>query len=766
MNKFSTILIFLILFVTSINATNQKKNEPLITLTEEEKIYLFKKNTISICVNPKVLPYESIDEKGEYQGIGSDIMTIISKNIDKPIQLVPTKNWTESVENFKAKKCDVLPLVIYNPERKTYMNYTKPYIKDSVVIATNENAFFVNDSSDLSNKKIGVVNGYLFIKMLKQNNPTIEIIKVKNTKDGLKKVQNGELFGYVDALSVIAYEIQQNAMIDLKIAGKLEFTIDISIASRKDEPILNNIIQKALNHIEPEQIKSIIGKWIHIKIEESIDYKIVIYIILFFLSIITIIIYKNRSIHKISENLALLNKQILEKNELLEKVSSTDSLTKLPNRLLLEDRMSLAINSAKRNKTILACCLIDLDGFKEVNDRYGHDAGDFILVEASKRMIDSIRNVDTVARLGGDEFVILLTNLHNNQDSVKSLERVLHSLSQTYTYNNQNIDSISASIGVSFYPNDNKNAETLLRDADIAMYKSKNNGKNKYSLFESTSEYKITQNEQVLKKIKKAFEKNEFTLYYQPKLELQTAKIKEVEALARWKHPIIGIIPPAEFIPLILKDNELNLLFDKWVIKQALKQIESWQKDGIDLKVCVNISPKYFSRIDNKSELCKLIEEANIPKKLLSFIEYEILENDILNYQKESNTTIEECKAYGSTFALDDFGTGYSSIIHIKNLNVDTIKIDKSFVKEINSNTTNKIIVESINNLAKAFGMRVTAEGVETPEEIKELINIGCDSIQGYVISHPLTIEDLEEFLKDFTNHEIYKYIKENNGEN
>ena len=226
------------------NSNSLLNKKPILTI--EEQTYLQRQKAIKICVNPNVLPYENIDVNGEYQGIGSDIMRLLSKNIDKPIQLISTKNWSESVESFKAKECNVLPLVIYSPKRKSYMEYSKPYLRDSVVIATKEDKFFVNGSSDLSNRKVGVVDGYLFINILKRNNPKIEIINVKNAEDGLKKVKNGEIYGYVDALSVVAYTIQQNRLIDLKIAGKLEFTIDICVATNKDEPILASIIQKGL----------------------------------------------------------------------------------------------------------------------------------------------------------------------------------------------------------------------------------------------------------------------------------------------------------------------------------------------------------------------------------------------------------------------------------------------------------------------------------------------------------------------------------------
>jgi len=427
-----------------------------------------------------------------------------------------------------------------------------------------------------------------------------------------------------------------------------------------------------------------------------------------------------------------------------------DALTGLPNRVLLADRLELAIAHSKRNGTGLVVCLIDLDGFKAVNDTFGHDTGDKVLIEASKRMLKAVRADDTVARLGGDEFVVILTELSRSEDCAVSLYRLLNVLSRPYVIEGNEITSISASIGVSVYPDDKVEAETLLRHADMAMYESKNSGKNKFSFFNVVSDQKIKANHRTINKIKKALAAGEFCLYYQPKVNALTREVVEVEALARWNHPLLGVISPGEFLPLIENDEELSDRFDRWVISEAIGQLHRWQKKGLYLKSCINISPRQFKRTQFIQWLKSLIKERGLSEDFLSYLEFEILETAAIENLTRSNDVIKECKALGLSFALDDFGTGYSSMMHLKELHIDTIKIDRIFVSGMLDNAANMVIVQAIVALGNAFDISVTAEGAENIEQVMSLLELGCDAIQGYAIAHPMPVEELESFIKNF----------------
>ena len=280
------------------------------TLTNEEVIYIDKKKELKICVDPNWLPFEQIDKDGIHKGIGADIMKLVSKYINTPTILVSTKNWGESLQNIIDRKCDVLPVAMNIPSRRDSMNFTRPYIKEPFVIATKLDQLFIKDGRDIGNRKIGIIENYAFIDVLKQKYPDINIVTVKDTKDGLERVQSGKLFGYVDIMPTISYAIQKYSMLDLKIAGKLEFETKLSIATRSDEPILNSILQKVLDNISEEQIRTITGKWISIKVEKTIDYTKFLYVIAFFSIILILVLYKNRLIKQANRKLSIANKVI------------------------------------------------------------------------------------------------------------------------------------------------------------------------------------------------------------------------------------------------------------------------------------------------------------------------------------------------------------------------------------------------------------------------------------------------------------------------
>ena len=288
-------------------------------LTNEELIYLKNKKVIKICVLPNWLPFEQIDASGKHKGMGADFMDIISKHINTPIKLVPTKEWKDSLENIKDRKCDVLPVAMDIPGRRDIMNFTKPYISEPFVIATKVSKLFVKDTLSLSNKKIGIVKGYAFEDVLKEKNPLIKIVNVSDTKEGLEKVRNGELFGYVDTMPTIGYAIQRYSFFDLKIAGKLEFDVNLSIASRNDESLLNTIMQKALDSIPAEKRRTIVEKWIEIKVAQEFDYTLLWQISILFLLIVLIVLYKNRMVVHLNKSLIESKHETDERQEMIDK---------------------------------------------------------------------------------------------------------------------------------------------------------------------------------------------------------------------------------------------------------------------------------------------------------------------------------------------------------------------------------------------------------------------------------------------------------------
>ncbi len=432
-------------------------------------------------------------------------------------------------------------------------------------------------------------------------------------------------------------------------------------------------------------------------------------------------------------------------------IANYDPLTHLPNRLLLSDRLAFSLLRANRNKDKVAVCMIDLDGFKAVNDTLGHDAGDVLLIEVARRMQKVIRPYDTVARLGGDEFVVILADIAKIDDCAIVLYRVLNILALPYMIDEHEVKGISASIGVSVYPDDKVEPDILLRHADVAMYQAKNSGKNRFTFFDVASDQKIRANHKTLERIKKAITQGDFCFYYQPKINTFTEKVIEVEALARWAHPFLGLLSPNEFMPLIENDEKLNKIFDEWAIKEGIRQLDVWKKEGLSIEICINISPRQLDQKDFVSTIKQIVSQEDIDIALLAYLEFEILDTSSLEQLNNVQEVISQCKELGITFALGHFGTEESSLTAIREYPIDTIKIDKNLVMRMLDDTAEMPIVQTVTGLASAFDISATAVGAESMEQVLSLIEIGYDEIQGYAIARPMPSDAMRDFIIGFT---------------
>ncbi|MFZ6653767.1 EAL domain-containing protein [Undibacterium sp. TJN19] len=418
----------------------------------------------------------------------------------------------------------------------------------------------------------------------------------------------------------------------------------------------------------------------------------------------------------------------------LDRITHYDPLTGAPNRRLLADRLRQAINRANRTGKTLAVCFLDLDGFKEINDQYGHQAGDQLLVGVTANLKHVLRADDTLARLGGDEFSLLLSDITSAEESALILDRILAGLSTPVSLG-EHMVSISASIGVSLYPDDNVDADTLLRHADHAMYLAKEAGKNRYHLFDPESDRKAQQRRAILERLALALTQEEFVLYYQPKVDLISGDIIGAEALIRWQHPERGLLSPAEFLPYIY-GSKLEKPLGEWVIKAALQQANNWQLRGMSLRISANVSARHLLLPDFYDYLqTTLRAHPNLPA---NNFELEVLETAAIADMEQAVTILNRCRRLGVHFALDDFGTGYSSLTYLRKLPVDTLKIDQSFVRDMLNDSEDLGIVEGVIRLAAAFDRQVIAEGVETMEHGAKLLELGCRLAQGYGIARPM----------------------------
>ncbi|MDD5249760.1 MAG: EAL domain-containing protein [Rhodocyclaceae bacterium] len=433
--------------------------------------------------------------------------------------------------------------------------------------------------------------------------------------------------------------------------------------------------------------------------------------------------------------------------EQLKEIAHHDPLTKLPNRILLGDRLRQAIAHSRRAGTRVAICYLDLDGFKAINDALGHHAGDRLLVAVADRLLAAVRSADTVARLGGDEFVLLLSGLTDDDECRTAIDRLLMAVSAPYPETDGEGIAISASIGVTVFPNDAADPDTLVRHADHAMYAAKQAGKNRYDFFDMPLEQGIEARHAARQRLGQALAEKQFRLYYQPKVDCRAGRVLGAEALIRWQHPTQGLLSPAEFMPLI-EDDPLAIAFGDWAIREALRQMTLWLRDGLDLRISVNafarqlLEPGFAERVAHL-----LAEHPEVPADRLQI---EIVESTALEELDAVRAVISACGELGVDFALDDLGTGYSSLVYLRHLPAREIKIDQSFVRNMLTSVEDLAIVEAVIGLGRAFRLSVIAEGAETPAHIGRLIELGCDVLQGYALARPMAAAALPRWVREF----------------
>ncbi len=434
--------------------------------------------------------------------------------------------------------------------------------------------------------------------------------------------------------------------------------------------------------------------------------------------------------------------------EKLEYQAMHDTLTGLPNRNMLNDRLQLCINFANRYKNKMAVAFLDLDQFKLINDSMGHEVGDQLLVIMAKRLSSAVREIDTVVRLGGDEFVILLTNIDDTNDIFLSMQRVLEAVAVPLTINNLDY-LVTCSIGVSIYPDDGLDANALLRNADTAMYKAKKAGRNNFQIYTQALNAALTERVTLEYKLRQAIESEEFILHYQPKINFTTGKICGAEALIRWQPEGSELISPFKFID-IAEETGLIETIGEWVIATACYKAKALQEQtGQYLPIAVNVSPRQFRQSNLANTIKKILATTQLDP---SYLELEITENTLIDDASKFIETLHTLKKIGIKLAIDDFGTGYSSLAYLKDFPIDRLKIDKVFVSNIEQEPANKAILKAIIVLGQSLGIEVIAEGVETKYQYDYLKSIGCDELQGYYYSKPLPEQAFEQLLLTQTN--------------
>ena len=421
-----------------------------------------------------------------------------------------------------------------------------------------------------------------------------------------------------------------------------------------------------------------------------------------------------------------------------------DTLTKLPNRTLLQDRLSQAITTAGRNGTRIAILFVDLDGFKHINDSLGHAIGDRLLQSVAKRLLAAVRTSDTVSRIGGDEFVVLLSEVAHAGDAGVKAGKILAALNAPLEIDQHNL-RVTASIGVTTYPDDGQETAMLIKNADLAMYQAKENGRNNYQFFEKDMNVRALERQSVEENLCFALDRGELVMHYQPKINLKTGEITGVEALIRWQHPERGLIGPLQFIS-VAEDCGLMLPIGNWVLRESCRQAKEWQDAGLrPIEMAVNVSSVEFRNEDFLEGVRAILEETGLSPHYLGL---ELTESVLMQHAKFTVPVLKKLKAMGVRLAIDDFGTGYSSLSYLRQFPIDTLKVDQSFVHGINADTDDATIINAVINMGSNLKHRVIAEGVETVEQVAFLQAHGCDEGQGYYFSRPVPASQFAKLLK------------------
>lgn len=440
-----------------------------------------------------------------------------------------------------------------------------------------------------------------------------------------------------------------------------------------------------------------------------------------------------------------LQAELLSMREALREQATHDPLTGLPNRLLFSDRLTQKLVQSRRQGKLLAVMFFDLDRFKLINDTLGHNVGDHLLKEIAKRLTATLREIDTIARMGGDEFIVIASDIIVPEDAAAVARKILKSLSEPFILDGQEL-FITASIGISMYPADGVDVETLVKNADSAMYRAKEQGRNNYQLYTEVMTNADLERVSLENALRKALERDEFLIHYQPRVDIATGKTVGVEALVRWQHKELGLVPPNQFIPLA-EETGLIVPISEWVFNTALAQNKAWQDAGLPpVDISVNVSARVFQQDQLQNMVIRALQETKLDPQYLGL---EVTEGTLASNSELTIRVLRNLRDMGVRVSIDDFGVGHSSLNYLKHFPIDAVKIDQSFIKELHTNPNVAATAGAIIAMAHSLKLQVVAEGVETLEQLDFLRSLDCDEMQGYFISPPVTRDKFTEMLRE-----------------
>lgn len=698
-------------------------------------------------------PYEFVDEKGNYKGFNIDIMRAIAIEEGIEIEIIPMP-WNQAMYSLGAEKVDAIQGMSKTPTRESKFLFTVPVVKNSQAIFVLKNTNYISGIEDLNGIKVAFQKSDINEELL--NEISEVILRPKdNQKDGMEALLNGEVEAFLGNRQTGLYYLQKMKKADMvKIVGEPMGEVEYGPVTTKDKQEVADILNRGIKEIKRNRTyDKIYQKWFGEEYYGKKDlfkvYKKQIVVIVFVILLVFFILsgwnkQLATEVEKRTSELEEANKNLISHQEQIYKLAYYDAITDLPNRLYLAKIFTDTLEETKKKGNKLAVLYFDIDRFKDINDTLGHDTGDHILNLVGKRIENIIKDGDILARFGGDEFLILMKDIEDENEVVEFAKQVLDKMSQPFLMNRYK-HFLTASVGVSIYPEGGKDLTTLVKNADMAMYRAKKGGGNNFYVYnKELSDIEINK-VKTISQLRRAVERNEFELYYQPKIDMNLGKVHGMEALIRWNNPDEGLIGPNKFIP-IAEEMGLILPIGEWVLREACRQNKEWLDKGYQpIRVSVNISGMQFQQKDFVDIVKNVLEDTGIESQ---YLELEITESIAMIDIKYTIEVLKKLKSLGVYISIDDFGTGYSSFSYLKEMSVDELKIDRTFIMDVNTNTKNMSIVKAIIHLAHELNLEVTAEGAETEEHIQFLKENNCDKVQGYYYSKPVSSEEFEKFLK------------------
>ena len=751
---FSMVLLSGALYFLVVNVEQRGSNIPFnsiiyndnytLALSPEEQAWLKAHPIVRLGIDRAFPPFGSITKDNKYIGFTADYMRMIEYRLGIKFDIAKDMPWKQTLELAKQGKLDLIAGLVNTKQRQRFLDFTEPYVTNPTIIISNvmKNGY-IGSVDNLSGKKVAIESGSFVETELIRHYPEVALIPVKNTSMALGLVASGAADAYIGNAVTANKLITQLGYHNLSFAGNTEYSSAHSVGIVKHDArhnvMLSGIVTKALASISKTDRDAIANHWFGMNTEPFIDKKtayalaIALILLLMYLGSWSYCLRKSRN--KLRNTQAAIQSQ-----------SEVDSLTSLGNRRKFYSLLDQCISHTSKTNIPFALFFLDLDRFKEINDSLGHAVGDLLLAEAARRISTCVSEHGHVSRIGGDEFMVLLPALSNREVLGQYAECIRSRINDLFVIEGHEIN-ITTSIGISCFPHDANTAEQLVINGDQAMYYSKKRGRDCFSYFHSSMQKEAQYKTNLIKDLRVAVEQMDFSLYYQPIVDLSTGVVNKAEALIRWHHAERGFVSPAEFIPLAEEAGLINHI-GEWVFEEAIDYTKTIQEQtNKHFQMSINTSPLQYDRNGiNMAKWCKSLKSRGLSGKNIIV---EITEGVLMETNETARGKLFNIRDLNIDIAIDDFGTGYSSLSYLKKFDIDYLKIDRTFVKNLSKDSDDHALVEAIIIMAHKLGIKVVAEGIETREQRDLLVGAGCDFGQGYYFSKPVAGDEFITLLKD-----------------